>query len=171
MCCSFGPLVGLREQPVVTGAPCFMRTPPPNTQTKPVEASMNSPESSWKYAASLHPTIAWVKRNPQKAVLLPGVVVFAIMGIFPPWRASDDGGRTYRPAGYGFIGASPVGRKEHKDQLQREVDTLVAKRSPPPVQPPRREENYATEPYSGLRAGGRTNNRVPFKFAGDDLPL
>jgi hypothetical protein len=77
--------------------------------------------------ASEAPPIAWAKRNPQKVILLTGVVLFAIMGVFPPWKASDDGGRTFRPTGYEFIGGSPQGRKERQDQLRREVEGIVTK--------------------------------------------
>jgi hypothetical protein len=48
------------------------------------------------------PIINCAKCNPQRAVMLAGVVVFALMGLFPPWAEPD-----YGSAGYGFIGTPP----------------------------------------------------------------
>ena len=48
----------------------------------------------------------------QKVVFWLGIIVFALMGIFPPWRytfaALDRGGGMSKPAGYGFIFDPPT---------------------------------------------------------------
>jgi hypothetical protein len=45
----------------------------------------------------------------QQRVLIGGVVVLALMALFPPWKETIDshGYRSQRPSGYTFIGSPP----------------------------------------------------------------
>ena len=53
--------------------------------------------------------IARIKRNPRRAILLTGIVLFVLMGMFPPWKETfqASGAFSENPKGYAFIAAPP----------------------------------------------------------------
>ena len=64
--------------------------------------------------------------SAQKKVVAVGLVIIAIMGLFPPWRATirHDGSYRSRPCGYSFILISP-GSASGFESVQIDFSRLI----------------------------------------------
>ncbi len=71
--------------------------------------------------------IARIKRNPRRAILLTGIVLFVLMGMFPPWKETfqASGAFSENPKGYAFIAAPPKVQNERVQGMHINMSQLI----------------------------------------------